>query len=387
MKRQIILTLPLLFGIANLWAQLPYSETEIFTTNLPKASLKEDPLPNSSFLVAGYYTLELEAENGEANFSETKFNPIFLWQKGQKIFFQSEVEFELRGSENGIEQEINLEYAVMNLLLGNNAVLYSGKFIAPIGTFTERYHPDWINRAATKPIGLGKPVNGLKLLQPGGEIGIGIKGAVFVGNGKVNYNMFISNGAVLDSLNGMLRYDNLLDNNTNKAIGGRIGLMPIPGSTLELGLSGYTAKVGSEKGNYEDTTVRLLALDINYVKAISGFGKIDIKGQYQTLGVNTTNYENNLVIDNSSKVWYAQCAYQLPSISDKVRWLSNIEVVSRYTQLDVPASAPWGEDLSQLTLGINYWIRWNAAFKVAIDFFKSDADAETGATGVFTMGF
>ncbi|RMD72657.1 MAG: hypothetical protein D6818_06050, partial [Bacteroidetes bacterium] len=265
--------------------------------------------------------------------------------------------------------------------------LYTGKFLTPIGTFQERYHPDWINRAVNKPIGFGKKVNGLKRLQSGSEVGLGVRGALFVGNGKVNYNFFVSNGAMLDSLDGSLVYDNLLDNNGNKAIGGRIGLQPFAGSPFELGVSGYTAKVGNEGGKYEDASAGIFAVDLNYVKSFSGAGKLDVKGQYQTLNVSPTTYEDGLTLDNTTSAWYAQVAYQLPAPAEGATWLGNVELVARYANLDVPDGAPWGADQSRITLGANYWIRWNAAVKLGVDIVQGDDETETGFTAVFTMGF
>ncbi len=341
----------------------------------------------NAYLLAGYYALEFEAEEGETNFSELKFNPIFLWRKSDNLFFESEVEIELKGSDEGVEQELNLEFATMNWRLNNNLTLYTGKFLTPIGTFQERYHPDWINRAVNKPIGFGKKVNGLKRLQSGSEVGLGVRGALFVGNGKVNYNFFVSNGAMLDSLDGSLVYDNLLDNNGNKAIGGRIGLQPFAGSPFELGVSGYTAKVGNEGGKYEDASAGIFAVDLNYVKSFSGAGKLDVKGQYQTLNVSPTTYEDGLTLDNTTSAWYAQVAYQLPAPAEGATWLGNVELVARYANLDVPDGAPWGADQSRITLGANYWIRWNAAVKLGVDIVQGDDETETGFTAVFTMGF
>jgi len=42
------------------------------------------------------------------------------------------------------------------------------------------------------------------------------------------------------------------DNNNDKAFGGRLGIFPFTNSSLELGFSGYSAKVGGKNTPYED---------------------------------------------------------------------------------------------------------------------------------------
>ncbi len=336
----------------------------------------------NAFLLTGYYAIEFEAEGKETNFSELRFNPIMLWRKGERIFLESELEIELRGTPEGVEQDLGLEYATMHWMLANNLTFYAGKFLSPIGAFQRRFHPDWINRSVNLPLGFGK----IMRLQAGTETGAGIRGAFFLGNAKLTYNLFVSNGAILDSLNGTLIYQNMRDNNANKAVGGRIAILPLPGSTLEIGLSGYRARVGNEGGRYEDATAGIWALDFNYVKAFSGAGKLDLKGQYQTLSLSPTTYEDGLTLDNTTSAWYAQAAYQLPAPTDGADWLGNVELVARYARLNVPEGAPWGTDQSRVTLGANYWIRWNAALKLGVDLIQDEEGSETALVAVFTMG-
>ncbi|RMG79761.1 MAG: hypothetical protein D6714_15820 [Bacteroidetes bacterium] len=379
----------MLFLSVGGWSQTSQEDTS--PVYPPSPSTTTEKLPDTGFKLAGYGTLEFEAEEGETNFSEVKFNPIFLWKKSDRLFFKSEVEIEAKGDpDGGIEQEFNLEYADMNFKLNKYATFFAGKFLTPIGTFQERLHPDWINKSINKPIGFGKKVNGLKRLQSGSEIGVGIRGGIPLNDAKMNYVLFMSNGAVVDTTSGQLGFDNLLDNNKNKAIGGRIGLLPIPNSSLEIGVSGYVADVGPEDTRFSDLNANIFAADLTYVKLINGFGKVDIRGQYQMMKVDDAIYSdgvNDLQYTNETNAYYVQFAYQLPTLSEGPAWLNKLELVARYANLDVADRSPFGADQNRFTLGLNYWASWNAVVKAGLDFVDTGDETETEFALIFSMGF
>ena len=345
----------------------------------------------TGFKLAGYATMEFEVEDGNANFSEMAFNPIFLWKKSDRLFFKSELEVELKGVPGGgIEQGVNLEYADMNYKLNKYATLFAGKFLTPIGAFQERFHPDWINKSVNKPIGFGKNVNGLKRLQSGSEIGIGLRGGIPLNDAKMNYTVFVSNGAMIDTTSGKLGFDNLVDNNNNKAIGGRVGFLPASNSSLELGVSGYFAKAGDKGTRFSNTNASIFAADLTYVKLVSGFGKVDLRGQYQVMNVDDASYfegGNEMRFDNKTTAYYMQFAYQLPTLTDAPAWVNKLELVTRYANLDVPDQTLWGADQNRFTLGLNYWVNWNSVIKTGLDFVDTGDENETAFIVIFSMGF
>lgn len=377
----------LLFSFSS-WAQ---SSTPAQTDQAYPPSPQSMNKVESGFKLAGYSTLEFEVEEGDANFREMAFNPIFLWKKSDRLFFKSEIEVELKGESGGeIEQEFNLEYADMNYKLNKYMTLFAGKFLTPIGTFQERLHPDWINKSINKPIGFGNNVNGLKRLQSGAEVGLGLRGGIPLNNAKMNYTVFLSNGAMIDTTSGQLTFDNMLDNNGNKAVGGRIGFLPTSNSSLEIGVSGYFANVGDKDTRFSNLNTNIFAADLTYVKLFSGFGKVDLRGQYQVVNVDNTMYfdgEKELNFDNKTSAYYAQLAYQLPSSSSVPNWVKNLELVARYANLDVPNEAPWGADQNRFTLGLNYWASWNTVIKTGLDFVGNGDETETEFAVIFSMGF
>lgn len=349
---------------------------------------------DSKFKLTGYTFLEFESEGGTSTFEESGFNPIFLWRNSDRLFFEAELEVEVGSSGAGSwSSGLALEFATMYYKLNDYVTFYSGKFLSPIGAFQERYHPAWINKSASKPIGFGHKVNGLKRLQGGSEIGFGLSGVLPMGGAKFGYNFFLSNGGVLDETDGSIAWKNLADNNNNKALGGRISILPFSNSTFELGLSGYTATVGTDGTAYSNVGASLFALDLNYVKAVSGVGLFDIKGQYQSQNVDKANYANVQDVtlpdfDNVTSAYYFQLAYKLPNIENS-GFFNKLEFVARYASLNSPDNAVWGSDQNRTTIGLNYWASWNSVLKLA---YEMEDDISSGTTNnavlaTFAMGF
>src|SRR5262249_412320 len=77
------------------------------------------------------------------------FNPIFLWQLSDRIFFESEIELEI-GS--GGMADIMLEYAELTYILNDYITLGAGKFLNPMNYFVERLHPLWIDKLPDRPL-------------------------------------------------------------------------------------------------------------------------------------------------------------------------------------------------------------------------------------------
>ena len=145
----------------------------------------------------------------------------------------------------GNETEVGLEYAQISYLLNDYVTLGAGKFLSPFGVFRERLHPAWINKLPDAPLPFGHGG-----LGPTSELGFEVRGGIPVGPTKMNYTVYVSNGPRLitdeDHEAGLLSSSNFEDVDDNKAIGGRIGFLPIP--ELELGYSMQYAEVASPVG-------------------------------------------------------------------------------------------------------------------------------------------
>ena len=330
---------------------------------------------HTGFLLTGYGNASFVSEKNYNSFGDLGFSPIFLWRANDHFFFEGELEMEY---EDGI-LKLNLEYANINCVLNKYMVFRFGRFLSPFGTFQNIYHPSWINKLPVTPLGFGHDG-----LGPGSEMGAAIAGGIPLGSSKINYNFYVSNGPTLNlgdeepGEEGNLMYENFADNNKNKAIGGRMGLLPFLNSSFELGASFQSAKVGVAGTEHENVKAMLYAFDFNYVKQIDFLkGTVDAKSQWNFVNVDNTYYIDHddstgttfYTYDNKRDVYYAQFAYRPTMLQNKV--LKNFEALVRYSALNLPENAKENIDVKQVIYGLNYWANWRTVVKAA---YQPDKD-------------
>ncbi len=343
--------------------------------------------PSSKFLLKGFgYTTFENSENATSNF-ETSFSPVFLWKHNENIFFEGELEVGF--NRGGLD--FGLEYAQIFYIFSDYAMLGMGKFLNPINYFSERLHPAWINKLPDMPLGISPA--GVNLLG-GTQLGLQLRGGFPVGNSKMTYTLFLTNGPQLVQPSehdedqgpveaadnnsimapmdegepipqafGLLNFFNSNDNNDDKAIGGRIAYFLLP--KLEIGYSYMTAKVGTQGTAFENVRATHHVVDLNYVGDWTSLkGKIDIRAQWVQLNVDNPNIEP-LNYENTSSAWYAQFAYQPTSLENE--FFRNLEFIIRYDQLDRPdlEEVPLSADIQRITFGIDYWVSPSSMFKFA----------------------
>lgn len=385
MKKTLFIML-LFFMVGKIMAQ-NFEYKGVIDSLVQEAVLKYGFKPSKTqFMIRGYgHTGFSYADvNGESGstFDGGTFAPIFLFKHGDRLMFEAELEFELSDG----EFEIGFEYADIMYVINDYITVRAGKFLLPFGTFMERLHPSWINRFSSKPLGFGHGG-----ISPGSDVGVELRGAFHLGNTKWNYSTYVVNGPTLNEGDdepeeaGMLHFENLLDNNTNKAVGGRLGFFPLSDSSLEIGASAYSAGSTAEKGSeYEDVGAFLYAFDLSYVKLISPInGVIDIKAQYNNTSVDDTFYFDpehgeTYTFDNSSDAYYVQLSYR-PTMAGN-DFVKNLEFVGRYTELNTPEGAEWESKASQTSFGINYWLSWRSLIKVSYE--TMDKEGGHGAEGL-----
>ncbi len=366
----------MIFGLLNPFTTVD-AQTKAETEALRKEVMKLKP-GTSSFLLRGYAHSGLEILEDNSTFVGGSFNPIFLWKQSDKLLFESELELEL---EDG-ETIINLEYADMSYFINDYVTLRLGKFLIPFGTFGERLHPRWINRLPSNPLGYSHD----EQVGPTSQVGIELRGAIpiIVGYG-INYSIYLVNGPNLNDGSveaeeaGKLHYDNFDDNNKNKAIGGRIGFLPLSDASLEIGISGQFGKVGNTDSKYEDLSARLYSADFSYVKNIRSLKSIiDLKSQINIVEVDKAEYisEDNpnetYTFDNKSQAFYGQLSIKPAFVKNEI--LNHLEFVGRYSKLKLPEKAAWGGEKTQITFGLNYWFDWRTVIKFGYQIVKIDSD-------------
>tara|TARA_R110002074_G_scaffold6495_4_gene29518 strand:+ start:553 stop:1740 length:1188 start_codon:yes stop_codon:yes gene_type:complete len=375
-------------GIANISYGQTYNRYEV-----DSIVSKQYKPSKTQFMVRGYGHTGFDSMNTngkkESSYVGSAFAPIFLFKHSDRLMFEAELEFVLGGN----ELEVGLEYANVMYVLNKSMTVRAGKFLLPFGTFMERLHPAWINKLPTKPLGFGHDG-----IAPSSGIGLELRGAFNLGKSTLNYSVYTTNGARLKDGSiepeeaGMLLFQNYTDNNTSKAFGGRLGLLPFADSSTEIGVSAYSTNgVGTTGSTYENVGAFLYAIDFAFTKqipAVKGF--IDIKGQYNNSDISDATYteldQNNVpqpyTFNNVSNSFYTQLSYR-PTMATS-DFLKKIEFVGRYSNMNTPEGSEWEEQSVQYAYGINYWLTWRSVVKVAYQ--TTDSAGGHGGGGI-TDGF
>lgn len=311
----------------------------------------------AGYAAAGY----TDQENGTDSFDVANFNPIFHFQYGDRILWESELEVEVE--ENG-ETNIALEYSTIDIFLNDYLVFVAGKFISPLGNFRQNLHPSWINKLPSAPPGFGHDG-----AAPLAEVGFQLRGGLPIGEqSKFTYAGYVGNGPNLEGEDGELHgidTDGFTgDADDEKIFGGRISFLPIP--KLEIGLSGAVgdaAVVDNDATDFEGDPSRdyeVLGADVVYQ-----WNDLEFRGEYIQQDI-----EDALgsVVPEGGKweTWYAQGAYRFA----QAQW----EGVLRYTDYTSPRA---DQSQEQWAVGLNYLLAPNAVIKIAYEFNDGVTDEET----------
>lgn len=342
----------------------------------------------SNFHLAGFgFTRFMDVEGADSTFS-AQFVPIILWEINDRLFFESEFEFELESEHGHGETHIELEYAHGSYIINDYVTFGAGKFLTPFGVFTERLHPQWINKLPNMPLAFAHDG-----LAPFSSVGMYLRGGFAVKNSKLNYAFYLSNGPALNTEEeeeaGLLEFENFDDINNNKAIGGRIGFLPIP--ALEIGYSFNFSGVNATGDEVGSVDALIQGIDVSYTRQVDALlGMIDLRFEYVMSDVDDVIYDPDgdegfgpLTYDNKRDGFYVQAAYR-PTLC-AIKFLRDVEFVGRYEELDVPSGAPDGQhDHDRWTVGVNYYLSSNSMFKVA---YQSTEVAGAGSTDAFMAMF
>jgi len=385
----------------------------------------------TNFLMRGYSHSGYQSVDGNGSFVSGQFAPIMLWQHGDKLLFESELEIEFEG--DGVQ--FALEYANISYILNDYATLRVGNFLTPFGAFNDRIHPAWINKLSTAPLGMGHDPVG-----PTTEFGAELRGASDLGKSKINYSFYLSNGSILSvhdedsteapttSLTGL----NFEDNNNEKALGGRFGFLPFNNSSLELGISAqYTSNIGDRNSELGEIGALNYAFDMSYVKnSIASIkGNLDLKAQWNQANVDEFEVVlpdgDELIFKQETSAYYGQIAYRPSLVSSP--FLSRLEFVGRFSGIDLPEPAEehgdeeaavnskllssrflpvsqifnpevgGGEegeeevhnegDRTQIAFGVNYWLSWRSVIKFTYQVTDSDEESVPGFYLHYALGF
>jgi len=265
------------------------------------------PFSRTRFHLAGFATAHFQyTKESGPNFASVQLAPVFLWRLHDQILFEAELEFGYGGG----EFDIALEYAQLDFILWDYTTVVTGLSLLPLGIYTERLHPGWINRMMDAPYPYQGGHHGGPIPMSG--LGVQARGAVPLGNvASINYAAFLTNGP--GEASGSIALSGAVpDNNWNKFVGGRVGILPL--RELEIGISGAT-------GLWDDDVSMRYSTLIADVMASTGWG-LSVQGEYITTRTDVGQDDPEV-----RHLWWAQLAWRLlplPGI------LSRFEIVARY---------------------------------------------------------
>jgi hypothetical protein len=299
-----------------------------------------------------------------------EFSPMFLWRQGNKVLLEFEPSY-TGGSTLGVN------WADVSYFVAPGCIVRAGYFVLPFGIYAKRLAAGWINKLGSDPIGMD---------QPGSDFGLEVEGGMPLGNMKWSYDIAVSNGFQMDST-GQVSGVGIQSPNPNKTVCGRLGLLPLSNSSLELGFSMLGGNLYTTPGsNFSNPTMMMYAFDLSYYKK---FGPITLtlKGQYQTQSINAQNFTNPLdptttyTYNNNISAGFGQISVRPTGLENKLR---NFELGYRYVTYTAPQASVFGQSLTETDIALNYWLSWRQVIKLCYENVqnKSYDVPAIGITGV-----
>lgn len=348
------------------------------------------PSPLASFVLSGYGSAEYGAfytSDEFANDFTASVSPVILFQMGRDFLFETELEFGLSGEVT----TTTLEYAQIDYLGLDRVIVSFGKFLMPFGLFGERLHASWINKLPNTPLLYGHAHGGVAeetLLPIMSDAGLLVRlnrplGATW----GLNVSLYVTQGPRLVtadevedddhahnvvpgdasySLAGADPLDITLanvplvgfgtafnDNNDNKLIGARLGL--VQGPKFEAYLSGFHAMY--DAGDFLDLYGGALAADLR-------LGNYDLRAEGALL---RQEFEHEGDFDFVSRPgYYIQAARRIGNFEPVVRWSHLLDPKVSGTAID--------DGRQRLALGMDYWFDATVPVKLMWEWDSLDHD-------------
>jgi hypothetical protein len=303
----------------------------------------------------------------DANF---EFSPMFLWRHGTKFLMEFEPSFSSGAG-------LGVNWADVSYFAAPGLIIRAGFFVVPFGIYNKRLSAGWIDKLATNP-----PVADI---PPASDFGIEVEGGFPLGNMKWNYDISLTNGNQLQA-DGEIQGIGTIDNNLNKTVTARLGLLPFSNSSLEIGVSGQLGTVGDAGAPNITAQSKALALDLNYVKLFSPI-LVNIKGQYNNVFVSDQNYINpgdssNYTFNNRTTTGFGQIS--LRPIGASSGFVKNLELAYRYSNFISPSGSLWGQKSNFSEAALLYWLSWRTVIKCAYQ-WNNNNSTSLGSEGTITQ--
>ena len=322
-------------------------------------------LGTTKFYIAGWAEGMFEARNGSVSTFSASFNPIFLWELTPKLLFESRLEIEPSGGGTNV----NLVYAQLSYLLNDYITLGVGEFFSPSNVFVERFEPQWINKLPDRPLAVYHGI------LPNISVGAEVRGGFPIGPTRANYAFYISNGPSLNTFDprtaGTLDFNSYTDTNDNKAVGGRVGFLPIPG--VETGYGFETAEPGFQGTTFAHVRSLVQSVDLDITRDSDLLkGRINLYAQYAWSKVDHAVYDPDgslgfgpVAFTSKRDGGYAEVAYR-PTKMD-IDFIRNLEMIFRWDHLSRDPSGLGDPEEDRWTPGLDYWLSPSTVVKAAYE--------------------
>ena len=308
-----------------------------------------------------------------------EFSPMFLWRHGDKLLLEFEPSFD--------GTNIGVNWADVSYFVAPGLIVRGGYLVLPFGIYSKRLAAGWINKLASDPIGMH---------APGSDFGVEVEGGMPFGNMKFSYDVAVSNGFQLNP-DGTTQGVGINAINNGKTISGRLAILPLPNSSLEIGVSGLYGSLAVPLGSliaYNNPVTSMYAVDLNFVKNINPV-QINIKGQYNISNVNTQSYtspvDSTKTYTFSNKTTAAFGQLSVRPVASKNNVIKNLELAVRYVTYTTPGNSTWGQNYTEEDLGLDYWLSWRTVLKLTYENIKSGGTSSAiisgaqGTTGINRM--
>ena len=292
--------------------------------------------------VGGYSEFTFsDREDGDSNFDVLRLVPKFSAQIAPKLFFNSEIEFEHLGdvAKGG---EVVVEEARLDFLVRPELNFRAGGLLVPFNQLNI-LHDGPLRELTDRPL-----VDRIIVPTTWTEPGAGVYGSVRLGPRlSMNYETYLVNGLGpgISEAKGLreARRGGLKDNNRNKALVGRLGV--VPGRGLELGVSGYEGKWDDDN----QLSLSMLGLDLAYRR-----GPLKVLGEWARVRVERDAAAIAEGVPAELAGYYLEASYRLG------RWAP----VVHFSRMDPDRNQVSRYDVSRLVLGLNYRPSEQALVKV-----------------------
>ncbi len=296
-----------------------------------------------------------QGQRGAGQFQFEQYSPFFLVQLNKRMLLSAQATF--------APSFVALSQAQLDIFINNWLTADIGYFLAPIGFFSERLGPNWINKLPDAPLVMQQVIpDGLTLT------GLQFRGSKYLFGSpvKMEYAAFMSNGLGVPGAGKAADFANLggligstANVNNAMAYGGRIGFW-IPSRGINFGVSELVSAPYSVNSG---AVYSIWQPYLNYHR-----GNWDFRFEYGN------NYENvKTFIGNNIRRegLYAQLAYR--NYASLHQHLQRLEYVFRFSDaffhgINQSTLKTGPIDANQYTIGINYYLYAATILKFAYEF-------------------